>query len=296
MRVASINNKIDNRPTSKMIKSEEKVTWQMARDWFNGRNVDICRPFREADSDKWAGMMLTNTWYPELTPPLIFSDDEVYGEALGDGQHRMRAQWKAKKTYTYTVVRHAPVDLIDVVDTGTPRTAPDVLKMHGYHNTLVLAGAARFAYRWEAGIYHQVGYRLVKPSHMQLLAFVRENKDLHQAVKRGRDMYMKHRVIRPVVASFAYWLFNRVDGHNAESFVSAWLARSNLFDNHPILWLDEKLANIIDKRNRANRSYIAIEALAHAIVAWNYFRNDEPIQGSIVPKGGWNQENFPIPR
>jgi len=104
-----------------------------------------------------------------FTPePLIYL---LNGE-LANGQHRMLAVIESGCAVFMPVVRGAPNNIMRVIDTGTPRSTPDVAKIigEGWVDNFVAAIAQQMIYSYRHSLSH-------KPSNQEKLAFMSTHKE-----------------------------------------------------------------------------------------------------------------------
>lgn len=276
-------------PRGTVTREDVYVTWQMANEWLQHRDTN--RNIRDPDVDRYYEMMVTDCWYEELRDPVAWTNQEP--PVFADGQHRFLAQVKAKKNYWYTVRRGVPPEMVDVIDTGIFRTLQDVFVMKKYSNVRNLIAVARKAWLWDMGKHYQVGGSLPKPSHPEMLRYAQLHPELCDATKRGMDLYRARTLLKPGVAGFAYYLFRNINARDAERFCTGWIRLVDLYDNHPILWLNDYLASSARRKLAGARR--SADTLAHTIIVWNHFRDDEPLARITTPRTGWSEGNFPTP-
>lgn len=116
---------------------EETITPSIAAVWLarNTRN----RPLRQNLINTYCEDMANDRW--QLNGETIKISDE--GEIL-DGQHRLHAILKSKKTMRMTVVRGLPRESFHTIDTGMKRTGAQILGIAGISNATTVASACRW--------------------------------------------------------------------------------------------------------------------------------------------------------
>jgi len=104
-----------------------------------------------------------------FTPePLIY----LANEELSNGQHRLLAVIDSGCAVFFAVVRGAPSNIMRVIDTGTPRTTPDVAQIigEGWVDTFTAAIAQQMIYSFRQSLSH-------KPSNQERLSFLTKHKE-----------------------------------------------------------------------------------------------------------------------
>lgn len=183
------------------------VTPGIAAGWLlrNTRN----RTLRSAAVDAMARDMHNGLWIYDGSP-IRFA---ATGELL-DGQHRLAAVVDSKSVIRFLVIPNLPVEARDVMDSGTRRTAADVLTLRGEVNTAMLAAAARVGLAVDAGQIVANGTRITNP---EVIAWVDRHPDIRDHV-RWMQGHVKNLDLRPAIATWARWRFAQVDAAAAVKF------------------------------------------------------------------------------
>jgi len=149
---------------------------QKSLDKYNRHN----RPAKPTTVAAYTADMRGRRWL--FTPePLIY----LLNEELSNGQHRLLAVIDSGCAVFFAVVRGAPNNIMRVIDTGTPRTTPDVAHIIGeaWVDTFIAAIAQQMIYSWRQSLSH-------KPSNQERLSFLTQHKEaLLFAAHNRQKMY-----------------------------------------------------------------------------------------------------------
>lgn len=121
--------------------------------------------------ERYAADMRNNRWNNNGQGIVVSLDGELL-----DGQHRMHAIIASQQSIAMLVVRGAAKESFVTMDTGKPRSLSDLLSIQGYVHTNTLAGAARSAYNYIAGVTQ--GYA---PTKATLDSFIQANPYAQEA-------------------------------------------------------------------------------------------------------------------
>lgn len=97
------------------------------------------RPLRDRHVLNLASDMLAGRWRENTAETIKLTK----AGTLIDGQHRLNAVIKAKKSIRFLVAYNLNADVMDVIDSGVKRTASDVLSMKGVKNYSLCASIIR---------------------------------------------------------------------------------------------------------------------------------------------------------
>lgn len=244
-----------------------------ARRWL-GRNLSN-RNIRNRVVMLYARDMSSGRWH--LTGEAIkFAKD---GRLL-DGQHRLQAVIESGCTVAMFVVRGLDDDSQSVMDTGSKRLTSDQLHLKGAPNAALLAASARWAFYYEAGWLHIDNTARVV-STAELLDFVEDNPDLHDAVAFGNSVRKRIEAV-PSVLVCAIWMTSRVDPEQSARF---WLSLADLTDlpsGSPVLALSSRLREVARTRQRVDNAAL----LSLLIRAWNHWRKGTSVASIPIYRGG----------
>ena len=182
---------------------------------------------------------------------------------LRDGQNRMAACVRSRKSFTTHVVFGIEDDLFHVMDTGKPRGPDDVLFIAGYQNTKYLAAALRWAHILKTDPTSRVTL-----TNKQVLEFVAgDYKTVEASLPVARKVSSVYR--HPLGQLTAlHWLFSRNDPALADEFFIAWGTGKSGGRYRPIARLQQTLASY----QGSSQTRLHDTGRAHMIVvAWNLF-------------------------
>ena len=153
--------------------SIETITPALAREMLK---VNVSnRRLRPWKINAYAALMTKGVWV--ITGESLLFD--VRGNLM-NGQHRLLACIKANVSFVTTVLRGAPPEAYDYVDSGMKRTMADVLAHQDIPHAISCAAAARLVLAYHAGLIgnnREVSLLADRPT---VLAEVQEDDDLYQ--------------------------------------------------------------------------------------------------------------------
>lgn len=252
------------------------VSPELAKQWLDSNQDN--RSLREAKIRGMVRDIQAGRWH--YTGESIKFDTDGF---LLDGQHRLTAIVRAGVPVTLSVHRGLQPIAREFIDSGTPRSAADVLKFHGFPRyRSQIATVARLD-RW----WRQPGNRFVTPSSISLSPFTKseltEWADKHQdvienVIPKSLRLSDKRTGITGATAGpvgFALWRTTSVSPYDAERFWSAMETNSTDGPGDPRYALMKTLQN---KQLEAAKS--PSFQLYLFFKAWNEFR-----YGVSDPKG-----------
>lgn len=158
----------------------ETITPEVAKTYL-AMNI-ANRNLNRATVARYRRDMLNGRWRVTGDPIRFDTNGKLF-----DGQHRLAACIEAQKPFTTLVVRQLEPETVNVIDSGRGRRAHDVLALHHYTNSYLLASAARWLIVMRQGI--QVGQDVfsgLKPSHEEILDVVRRHPELGKSCNFGK--------------------------------------------------------------------------------------------------------------
>jgi hypothetical protein len=200
-----------------------------------------------------------------------------------DGQHRLLAIVLAGQAVE-TFVAYGVADVIDVVDTGRARTFADLMRIRGERHSDHLAAAVRivWAYR-ESGLPLADG-RLRRSTHAELLETLEGNPDLRASLGRYRVLGLSGSRV-----AVLHYLFSKASVSDADAFFGDLTTGVTPEDGHPIYVLRERLS-----RDAASLARVPERVrIAFVIIAWNHWRNGQPLYVLRFRAGGADPQQFP---
>lgn len=102
----------------------ELVTPMQAKQWIDENNLENNRSIIKARVDSYVRLIQAGQWM--VAQPIVFDQN---GKLL-DGQHRLVAVYKSGRAVEFLVARGVDANAFWVIDTGAPRSATNIAKMH----------------------------------------------------------------------------------------------------------------------------------------------------------------------
>jgi hypothetical protein len=222
----------------------------------------------------YASQMKRKIWH--LNGEAIVFDSQ--GKLL-DGQHRLWACVESETEFETIVVSGVDPDTFSTIDTGSKRSAADVLHISGItKNINTVAACATVCLEYKRGTLRSNRGTLKGSTvtRQDVLMFVEKNPQIQVWVEKARatntwvTSYASQIAAVMLLGSAKY-------REKAEEFIHGWITGENLGSKSPILALRNRLAT--EKRLRkATR-------VALVIYAWNSFVDNKQLVILKTPKG-----------
>lgn len=234
--------------------SRMTVTPAMASEWLakNTKN----RSIKRRAVQRLAKDMKAGAW--------VYTGEAIKFAADGrllDGQHRLAAVVESDTEVEMEVLRGLPEEAQDYMDTGLKRGAHDMLAIHGYRYTTMIAAAARIALGVENEYVEPQRYAA---SHSEILNWVENNNDIVRSAEIAYNYARKADVPTSVVA-YAHFMMSKIDSEEADRFWAQAALKMNLPEGDPVLAMSWKFADI----RRNNQRISAGVYLSMIYRAWN---------------------------
>ncbi len=208
-----------------------------------------------------------------------------------DGQNRLHAIIKANTPIKTLVVRGVPSKDFVTLDSGSPRTASDALKIAGYKSVAMLSGMTRSIINYEIGGCVLSAVAQVRPTSRMILERVDNDPGVVDALKFFDGKYRRlNGLFSPTIGSALYYFWHKRDADCAKDFFHSLLTGENLYKGHPVFALRDRL--IKSKTLRAHELK-TVDKAAFMIIAWNKYRNNEEINSLMWRRFGPNAMPFP---
>ena len=209
---------------------------------------------------------------------------------LLDGQHRLAAIVRSKKSVEMLVMRNAPPDAMKVLDTGKNRTAGDVLHIEGVENADGIAAMIRFIIQIQRGQWSDASTRTTRGAnaitHTDVSAFASENMDsLNESYAVGFNK--ENKIFPKSIMSGFHYIIKGYNKNLANEFFEKLIYGNDLSTGSPIRLFRDKL--IADLRSR--KKMPIKDRLALFIKTWNFFKRNEKVQALI-----WLHDREPFPK
>jgi len=236
--------------------------------------------------------MLKNNW--------LFTGDPISFDSNGNlinGQHRLQAIVESGKPQLLLVIVNLDTECFKVLDTGKARNGGDVLHIAGYKYDHILSSVIKKIIMWNRGFTHVISSGTISNvvaagagsntvTNTDIIEFARQNKDrLYKIINTITSTY-KSRLIGNSDLCFAYWLFSKINDHDADVFIKQIVIGTDLNQYSPSYLFRERMI-----RNQASKEKLSSKMiLALLIKAWNKYRLKE-----VVKILRWGSKNEPFP-
>ena len=258
------------------------VTPDMAKAIF-AKNETKNRRLRKQHLLRLTKAIQNNEW--KVTNQGIALD--IDGNLL-DGQHRLAAVIKAKKSVRMMVSRNCDPSTFGVIDTGATRSVGDILNLGGCSAKQHYIAAAVKNYIQYLEYPKEPWTSSKRPSSVQVLDWYREKKDtLDLYAKLIGQIHRKFKCFN-MSAAIAFCLIADDAGWRTEEIMEYWEALAsgaNLDPTSPILSFRNQLSNTLFRRRGAN---VLQQSLNTMIKCWNNWKNE------IATKRFSSPPNYPM--
>lgn len=208
-----------------------------------------------------------------------------------DGQHRLLAIVSTGIPMTTLIIRGLANESQETMDGGSPRSASDVLKLRGEHNSIILAAVAK-----KIATFHAYGLKSATTNHhIVTTAEITSTVDSTPGI---RELSMKAKKVASAsgltgsLAGLLMYVFEAIDPDDSEFFFERLATGEMLGQGNPIYELRRTLAQLNTQIGQKPQTYIA----AICIKAWNKYRDGENVSLYKFVSGGANPEQFPEPK
>lgn len=265
----------------------ETVTPEMAEAYLNDNAAN--RSLRARVVNAYSRDMAHGKWLPTGETVKF-----TRGGELLDGQHRLSAIVDSGIPQRLLIVKGLHESARAVIDTGSPRSAGDALRMAGLggSNHLATASAARLLVLWRTGRFKTMGGGLRhedRATHQEILQCVIDEPDIVDAVE---DAYRDHaRTGIPVgPGAMARVVLYEIDAKDAEIFFSslAGYSTDGTDDPRAVLLYTIRQMRALGQFRRPG------EAIGLTFTAWNAWRDNQKIK-SLTTKDNKGKA-LPIPQ
>jgi hypothetical protein len=275
------------------------VTPEFAKELLeaNTRNRNILKSAsRQYEND------MGNDYWRFTGDPIQFDSDGV----LLNGQHRLNAIISSGMSQPLIIVRGLRPEIQRVMDTGQKRSIAQALTIDREVNAGRLGALLRRIIVWQRT--PGLGMDMRDASLITTSEIYRLMSDpdtdmglIHESVEFGRsitskgalygpeegDGGRKYSLIRPSVASFAYYIGSSIDTDAAGEFFGR-MRTGERIQQDPLLALDKAIRNLKPYKRHGDTDE---HQLALVFKAWNAFRVRKPMSVCAWRSG----EKFPVP-
>jgi len=156
------------------------MTRDLAKDYLS-RNTEN-RKVKRKTITFYKNQMSNGTW-KENGEPIIIDKNGV----IKDGQHRLMAVVETGYAYRVPVISGISPDVMDTIDTGTNRSAGDVLELEGFKYSAILASVIKKVLQNGSS---SRSAKNCNVSNNDVLEFAKEKEHyLNEIVKNSLDIY-----------------------------------------------------------------------------------------------------------
>lgn len=199
---------IDMPENSRVLEITPEMAAALLKEYNHGN-----RARKPSNIIKYSAHMDAESW--SLTGDTIkFSD----AGRLLDGQNRLMACVRSGRSFRTHVVFGIADSAFDVIDRGVNRGGADILKIAGFDNCAVLAGAVRWVHLIASGRAKQRD--TIEPDEILRLVQTKY-KGLPEYVQQGRAIYQQTAQPITLVVALLY-LFHNANKDLAAEFATAW--------------------------------------------------------------------------
>jgi len=207
---------------------------------------------------------------------IVFDENHV----LNDGQHRLLAIIKSGKSYHIPVVEGAQSKSMATYDTGSNRSASDVLQLNGFQSTSILASTIKIIHKFatrnsKAGQSHGTS-RTDTLTNQQVLNYASENYDwLKPLINEVVKVYTKAQNPKPLNKSqmclLAYMIGGETPSQEVYDFLKHLVGVIRTESTAPN-YVYTKLYNAKINKDPLNFYWV----LGMCLKAWNYYITGNP--------------------
>jgi hypothetical protein len=260
------------------ISNKFTITPEIAQILIEEGTNSLNRPVSDSTVDEYGEQMKKGKWRLN-GEAIIISKDGL----LLDGQHRLWASFKTKKSFKTMVTRGVDKETFATIDTGKKRTGSDALIIHGkitglpLKYTTNLSAAATICIEISRGTLLKRSSRAAKITRQDIIDFVEKNRELSVWIDRSRTKKTWATGYSAGVAAICFIASKNGFEMKAMDFMHKFMTGENLDGRSPVMALRNRLGT--EKR------MMKAERLALMIHALNKFIDNEQLTVLKLPKG-----------
>lgn len=194
---------------------------------------------------------------------------DCFGNLI-DGQHRLMAVIRAKKSIEFVVLRGLQPIAQDFMDSGRKRSTADMLTLRGHANASLLASTARFGVLLSRG--HDINGGGTNVTKAEIAAYIDDTPDLGDAVSSAGTI-QKYLPFSPTSLAYSWMVLNRVDKIEAAAFFDSLANNATGGKGDP----RNALLRRMNSAKRSGESLGRGEQVSFIIRAWNAHRKSQSI-------------------
>lgn len=138
------------------------------------------RKLKRHTLSSYVDQMKSGNWKENGEPIIIDKNGEIK-----DGQHRLQAVVKAEYSYIVPIIYDVEPDVMDTIDTGSNRTAADVLFLNGFKYSAYISKMAKQIIKYNSGLSMGNNDAMKVITNASVLKFAEENKELFYSIIRS---------------------------------------------------------------------------------------------------------------
>lgn len=194
---------------------------------------------------------------------------------LLDGQHRLHAIVKAGIPVEMLVITGLEDEVFNVLDTGSTRTAADVLSIEKVSNPVLIAAVGRFIINYNNNIFSsQENNKKTRPLNRDIQKFVYDNPEIMEIANSFSKDLRKFKLLPAATIVGMYYILSKIHINDADAFFNKLITGLDLTDNCPIRVFRERLI-----RDQINKTRLRLgEKITLMIYSWNNFRRGKSVK------------------
>jgi hypothetical protein len=252
------------RATVPLTTTVERITPTKAQKYLEGNTNN--RRAKFARIHRYAKDMADGNW--RLTGESI----KFNGDRLLDGQNRLLACVQAGVPFSTFVVRGLPDDVMEVLDSGAPRTVADALHISGALNSNTVAAMARLTLTWRGGEISNSDWWHKNLTPLMIIEFAEANLvNLDRAAKIASRVRHATGLVISATGTCLFEIINKDLGEEGEEFYDSIIEGAGLKKGDPRL----ALRNWASGKGRERR--YSIDQLHANVTAWNAYVDGTPL-------------------
>jgi hypothetical protein len=202
---------------------------------------------------------------------------------LLDGQHRLEAVVATNTPIHSVLIEDLPVDVYDTIDSGSKRTAGDVLYILGEKNPRSLAASLIVV----DDLLRSGDIVSRSASNAQVVGLINKYPAIRDSLRWGDAL---KRLAPPSVVTALHYIFSVFSSpEKADTFFEFTETGINLTEWSPIYLLRQRLINNATSKSKLDKRYIT----ALIIKAWNAWIKGQKIGALRFRELGNKKESFP---
>ena len=176
------------------------ITQELAKDYLKRNNQN--RKVKKTTLNFYKNQMRDGNWKENGEPIII----DVNG-VIKDGQHRLMAVAETGYAYRVPVISGISTDVMDTIDTGTNRTASDILELEGFKYASLLASFIKIILSKSLASGNSSA-KHVNVSNSDILKFAESKKEYLELIAKEADKISSLQVVKILTSSIlSYYIY-----------------------------------------------------------------------------------------